>query len=421
MTTPVVFLLTFAACSSTPRAAPAAGFRIVTVDGAEIDVASLTIGGDGSVRLSPEPSAAVVRRLDDLFRVTPTRSDRPAPVPPSEFLLADGGTLRGRLVEAQRGASPGGAPARERAVLAEVGLGDPVPLPFEALAAIRIASKKTPETVPAEDERSFRERLERRDATRDVLIALGPDGPSVWPGALESLTPSGWAFRVGGRTHRGGLERLYGVVLAAASPTPVRPARIRLACGGDFSAAVLGGDASCLRVLASFGAELSLPWTRIERVDLTSGRVRYLSDLAPAKIESRGFFGHRWPIRTDRSLTGDALRVGERTFSKGLAVHAYSRVSYTLGDEYDRFAAAIGLDARQPFEGAVPLEGHAVFRVLGDERVLYNSGPVRAGSPPKEMNIDVRGVRTLALELDFGDDLDLGDRGVWGDARLVRP
>ena len=60
------------------------------------------------------------------------------------------------------------------------------------------------------------------------------------------------------------------------------------------------------------------------------------------------------------------------------------------------------------------------FRVVGDDRVLFDSGPFPRGSEAKRLNLSVTDVQRLTLEVDFGEGLDLGDVCAFAGARLVK-
>jgi len=118
---------------------------------------------------------------------------------------------------------------------------------------------------------------------------------------------------------------------------------------------------------------------------------------------------------------GGPLAIAGRRFESGLGVHSRTELTYEIGGEYETFVATIGLD------DAVRPRGSVVFRVLGSEilaqaaTVLFDSGAVTGADPPRDVMVDVSGVRLLTLVVDYGDDLDLADAAVWGDARLLKP
>lgn len=388
---------------STPsgRRAPEA-FTLTTVDGRTLSAAGLLIGPDGKVSISASQDGAPAK-LEDLVQIVPqggAASTRPTNGEGVVTLvLADGGELRGKLL----------AGGERQSVLADVGLPRPVAFPLSSLAAIRLSAAKNEGA-----ERELETRLSHRDASRDFLIALGADGATAVPGALESLTPTEWTFKLGGQTRRGPLARTYAIVFAAGGGArPDATARVVLRNGARFAATLVSADESGLRLRTSFDADVSLPWSEIERVDLQSSRVEFLSSLKPTEVVSRGFLGDAWPWAADRGLMGGPLKIGDRTYAKGLAVHSQNRMSYELAEPYAQFAATVGVDDPTG-------QGNVVFRVLGDGQSLFDSGAIKAGEPPREIMVELKGARRISLEVDFGDGLDLGDRAVWGNARLIR-
>ncbi len=381
--------------------APAArSFSLLGIDGRRRECVDLRVSTGGAVRCAGE---ATPFGLDDLIAIVVTPADgaiASRPAGPHVLVLADGSRLHGRLVN--------GASAARR-VVADVGVGEPVAVPFDALAAIRLS-----ESASEAGEREWSARLSRRDATRDFLIVLGPSGVTALPGALEALSSAGWSFRFGQQMRRGELDKIYGVVLAAGtSKAAPWSARVRLRDGDFVSASLVSADASGVRLRASFADEWPVAWDRIDRIDLRSLRLEFVSDLTPVKVESRGYFGYAWPWRADQSLSGGPLRAGGQTFAKGLAVHARCVLSYELSEPFERLLASIGLDDTAS-------GGNAVFRVRGDGKALFDSGPVRAGDAAREIDVALAGVSRLELEVDYGDGLDLGDRAIWGQARLMR-
>ena len=107
--------------------------------------------------------------------------------------------------------------------------------------------------------------------------------------------------------------------------------------------------------------------------------------------------------------------MGGRVFDNGLGVHSRTELDYQLDRGYESLVATIGID------DAVRPAGSVVFRVLGDGKVLLDSGVVTGKDPPRDVNVNVVGVSTLTLVVDYGDELDLSDQADWGGARLLKP
>jgi hypothetical protein len=129
------------------------------------------------------------------------------------------------------------------------------------------------------------------------------------------------------------------------------------------------------------------------------------------------------PWRRDRSVAGGVLSLPQhdestnqrrvRRFDKGLGVHARSRLTFEVEDGFDQFAAVIGIDAET--QG----RGDCEFVVLADGREVYRQR-VRGDDAPRDVNLDIAGVKRLTLLVEAGEELDLADHADWGDARLLK-
>ncbi|WP_181774986.1 glycoside hydrolase family 97 catalytic domain-containing protein [Amycolatopsis pittospori] len=139
----------------------------------------------------------------------------------------------------------------------------------------------------------------------------------------------------------------------------------------------------------------------------------FVSDL-PFMSESNGW----GPVERDRSNgennggDGQALTIGGVAYAKGVGVHAPSELSVYLGRACRSLTASIGLDDETTEPGSV------VFQVVGDGRMLYDSGIVRKGAA-LPINVDTAGVRMVALRVTDGGDGRNFDHADWAEARLT--
>lgn len=111
--------------------------------------------------------------------------------------------------------------------------------------------------------------------------------------------------------------------------------------------------------------------------------------------------------RHDCSVDGHPLSIGGQKFEHGLGTHANSSLQLTLNGKGERFAAFVGVDDE------VGQRGTVIFRVQGDDTILWESGVMRGGDRPKSIDIDLHGVKTLILSVDSaGDGID-SDHADW--------
>ncbi len=169
---------------------------------------------------------------------------------------------------------------------------------------------------------------------------------------------------------------------------------------------------------------LSFPLGAVAEVALDDGRSSFVGQLPlvfDAAKEGTPFGdakGLAFPPRVDRCVLGTPLMSGGRSVARGLGVHAPSRVSIALEGQWKGLCGQVAIDDSVHF---LPHKGSARFRVLADERLLWESPIVHYGAGPISLGaIDLAGAKQLVLEVDDGGDGHVADRANWLRLRLTR-
>ncbi|MBV8780679.1 MAG: NPCBM/NEW2 domain-containing protein, partial [Phycisphaerae bacterium] len=120
-------------------------------------------------------------------------------------------------------------------------------------------------------------------------------------------------------------------------------------------------------------------------------------------------------VQKDKTIVGNAITLNGVAYSKGLGTHAASTVVYQLGGAYTTFQSDVGIDDEENGKGI----GSVDFQVIGDGKVLFDSGVLNNGNPPAHINISVAGVQTLTLIANNGvaGSIDY-DHADWAGAAL---
>lgn len=382
------------------QAAPPSQWTLETVEGVTLEGEILSIDNARRVTLRVEGAERTIP-LDDLTRI--------ARMADADSLqgnldanctihLSDGGVLEAKLLDGAAGK-----------ITADIGIDRPVKLPISGLAGIRFNTASQAAALA-----EFSARLKRPEKGRDLLLADRDGGTVVLPGVLESLTSESWSFRIGSKVQTGALDRAFGIILGGVAASSTRgKVRIRLDGRRDFSADIVSADPASIEVDAGPLGRLTVPWRAIRGIDVRSERVVFLSDMDPVDIVQYSVIDASWPPRKDRSVTGSPLTIDGRLYERGLGVHATTRMTYALDGAYASFVSIIGID-----DAAGP-RGRAVFRVICDGRVAYESSPVGPGAAVA-VRVPTDGVKQLILECDPGPDLDISDHCDWAGARLIR-
>ena len=144
-----------------------------------------------------------------------------------------------------------------------------------------------------------------------------------------------------------------------------------------------------------------------------------LSDLAPSLVDQhkgcvgfdRSFEGNPLELGGGRGVpaprppsprAGDGPPTGGGTFERGLGVKPPSILEYQLDGRYSMFRATVGIDLEGFLEvSPARARGEWVqFLVFGDGRRLYSSEWLQWNSKPVEVAVEIKGVKTLRLQVD---------------------
>lgn len=125
------------------------------------------------------------------------------------------------------------------------------------------------------------------------------------------------------------------------------------------------------------------------------------------------------PVERDQSNgetaanDGRTLTLNGVTYSKGIGVHAPSRLECYLAGRVSRFQSDIGVDDE------VGTNGSVIFRVWDGSTLLYDSGLMTGSSATKSIDLDVTGKTRITLEVTDGGDNKNYDHADWAGARLA--
>ncbi len=234
-------------------------------------------------------------------------------------------------------------------------------------------------------------------------------------GAVKGIADDSLQFEFQGKVRGIKLAKVASIQRKASSPAAGTSASGILELSNSMQ---LAGS---LKSLSNSAAVVELPWKQsldLDKRGLTSlfvrnGRSVPLTDLEPSKVEYTPFLDRVLPYRKNESLTGSPLAIGDKKFDRGLCAHSGTKLVYELGGEFEKLRLQVGL---QKDDGA---RGQAVVRIKGDDTVLAEK-PVAGKSAVEAVDVSVAGKKTLVIEVDYGDGLDVGDHVVLGDPVLVR-
>jgi len=119
------------------------------------------------------------------------------------------------------------------------------------------------------------------------------------------------------------------------------------------------------------------------------------------------------PVNTKNdSKSWNRLSVQYSFYQKGIGTHASSYIVYDINGLFKRFTADIGIDTQAGGKGTV------IFKVYGDDRLLFQSDLIKRYEYPKHVDIDITNVKKFALIVDDGGDGNSDDHADWLSPKL---
>ena len=271
-------------------------------------------------------------------------------------------------------------------------------VPLRNVLSLTAAGKKATEDRPRED------------------VVILSNGDSV-RGIVAGLADAKLSVQAQGQTTEVPLTSVASISFAATGgKPPAAPGfRVRLDDGTAVTTPtfVLQGDK--LQLSIEKQPPRTVDASHVLEIEQINGPVSWLSARPPAEAIYTPFFGTSlaWPAKMDRSVEGTEIRFKEQTFSRGIGVHAYSRLTWPLDGTFEAFRTRYAVDG----DGAL---ADVNVRIRLDDKVVYEQQHVRAGLLSPVVGLDLGSAKTLTLEVDFGSSGDTQDRFNWIEPALLR-
>ncbi|MBN1441698.1 MAG: NPCBM/NEW2 domain-containing protein [Planctomycetes bacterium] len=122
-------------------------------------------------------------------------------------------------------------------------------------------------------------------------------------------------------------------------------------------------------------------------------------------------------LRFGQSAIETPLRIGSKSFERGLGSHAASEIAVRLPEGARRFRAQVGVDNNHDTAGK---RGSVRFAVSAGGKELLRTPVLRGGAEPLAVDVEIsRGAAELRLVVDPADDGVGHDQADWAEARIV--
>ena len=116
----------------------------------------------------------------------------------------------------------------------------------------------------------------------------------------------------------------------------------------------------------------------------------------------------------NQSVDGKTLSIGGKKFESGIGTHAESICVIAANGDVEEFSAYVGVnDDIQKGQGSVE------FFVIGDDKILWQSGIMKSGDPAKVVKVTTKDIKKLLLKVGDAGDGAVCDHADWADAKMT--
>ena len=308
----------------------------------------------------------------------------------------------------------------------------------QARAKIALASGETIEVAPAEVD-SVRlqpeseatsiewSRLRGKKLPGDLLVTGNQSGIDYHQGTIEEVSAAKVGFTLEGKTLGVKRSKVYGLIYYHAGGAPAADSAFTIvdSAGSRWTASSMKLNGDTMSFSAAGGRAIRRRLDQIAQIDLSCGKIVYLSDLKPdaetftpdpftmpaKELPGQLQFSR---VRRDENLESKSLRTCGQEFHKGLGMRSRSELAWTLPGKFTRLEAVAGID-----DDFRPL-GNVRLQIKGDGKSLLDHAIGGGDKAPVAIDLDMAGVRRIVVTVESQGNLGAGDHLVLGNLRLIK-
>ncbi len=369
--------------------------RTVTGELTELSAEQVVVQGESPVTL----------KVSDLLSISPqTAAEKIEDRPWVWVELIDGSRLTGQEFTINKRAG--------RLVVSE---NEFVDIPTRSIHFIRFSPSS------AKVDEAWNEALKTKVAG-DLLVVRKKETLDFSEGVVGNITTEKVDFELEKEPLEVPRRRVDGIIFAPSEKEPPAAACVfEDANGWRLMAKSVLLENGLLKITTASGPVVSRPLVHLTRLDFSSGKVRFLSDLEWDSMEHKPFIQLNLAAqnrfnepRRDRAYESTKLSLQGKTYAKGLCVKSRTQIVYRLPSGMKSFKAVVGIDDTMRNKG-----GHVRLVISADNQILFDEG-IGDKDPPRELDLNLTGAARLKILVDYGENQDVADHLDFCEARIQK-
>ena len=271
------------------------------------------------------------------------------------------------------------------------------------------------------DSKKVQSAIRNRSSENDQVVVDTGEEQVIVSGLLEKVTADKVVLNYNGESRS--ISRSIVLAIVTANLQPAQPkgvyGSVALTDGSVVNGTIKSLAQGTIAIFLDDRNAIQLPFAHVERIDIKSDRIVFLSDLTPGETDQRTLFGVERASTMDKSVAGNPLTLNGPTadqplvFKRGVGMQSYSRMVFSVPEGFDRFQATVGIDVET--QG----RGDCVVVVSADGIQLWQER-IRGADKPRKIDVDISGSTEFTLTVQTGEQYDLSDHVDWCNARFLK-
>lgn len=259
-------------------------------------------------------------------------------------------------------------------------------------------------------------KLTERERKQDMLVIKKENRLDFVEGVIGDVGEEEISFLLNAQTVPVPRARVFGLLFRQSTENAGPPAGEITTIHGDRLAIdqVKSENGAELSVDLASGSTIRVPIAALRVVDFSSAKLKWLSLLKPRDVKHEfRFIDPAKPYENDRDVWGKPLRLGDRTFSRGVCIRSRTTLRYRLDGDFTRFQSLMGIQSG--YSGDVRVE------ISVDGQKVLDQAVSPGNQDPIPIDLDVTDKFVIDILVDFGKvESDIGDHLILANARLLR-
>lgn len=366
---------------------------IETFDGQKFTCQLDSINQQGELGGSGFPSGLNVQDLLHIENLSPITT----PKRNVQVMLNSGGSVW---------ASEFTSDGQDASIISKTVVGD---FPLESMKAVIWRQHRKVETA-----------LKNRSTEFDQVVVETGEDQVIVSGLLERVTEEKVELNYEGRSRKISRSIVLAIVTADLQPKPANKTigTFEMVDGSTITGGIDSFEDGVISLLLDSLNKIKLDASLVRSVVVKSDRIAFLSSMTPLEVDQRAYFGVERPWQKDKSVEGNPLTLNSANsedplvFERGLGTQSYSRLVFSVPDNFDRFSATVGIDAETGGKGDCKV-------IVEADGISVWQGRVKAEDEPKSIDVDISGAKQITLIVQPGKQFDLSDHLDWCNAKFL--